>query len=301
MKISKELKIGVSAIVIIALAYWGITFLKGKNLFKAQYSYIAVYDNLTDMKVSSPVFYKGVKIGSVTALNMKDIFSDASVTITLSKKYRLPENSVAVMRDASLLGGKSIDIELGNSPVFLNNGDTIRTAVTGTATEQLGALISGAASVMDTVDVALGRINHLVSDENINNISSTLKDISLISANLNSTVASESANIRAIIDNLSEVSAELKAAMPAVNSAMSNIDTLSGDLKTSLPLTIKKIDDLLASLNEGNGTAGKLLTDDEVYDNLNIALNNLQVLLADLKENPDRYVQISVFGKKNKK
>ena len=301
MRISKELKIGISAIVIIALTYWGISFLKGKNIFKAQYSYIAVYENLTDMKVSSPVFYKGVKIGSVTALNMKDVFSDASVTITLSKKYRLPENSVAVMRDASLLGGKSIDIELGNSPVFLNNGDTIRTAVMETTTDQLGALISGAANVMDTVDTALGRINHLISDENISNISSTLKDLSLISANLNTTVASESANIRDIIDNLSEVSGELKAAMPAVNSAMSNIDTLSADLKTSLPLTIEKIDNLLASLNEGKGTAGKLIHDDQVYENLNVALNNLQILLADLKENPERYVQVSVFGKKNKK
>lgn len=300
IKIKKELKIGVIAIFILALTYWGISFLKGKNLFKAQYTYYAVYPNLDDVKVSASVYIKGVKIGSITALNLPSINSEASVSITVSEKYALPVNSVAVMRSASIMGGKAIDILVGDADQVLKNGDTIKTEVQESSLAMVDDIANNADDVMDSLKISLSMVNKLLSQENVDNISAALSDLSDVSNNINSVVASQQKNISEVVENLQQITKDLKMSMPALQSAMNNIDTLSGEMKESLPATMGKIDSLLIAITDENGTLGKLLADGEVYDNANLTLNNLQLLLADLKENPKRYVQFSVFGKKDK-
>ena len=300
MKIKKELKIGVIALAILALTYWGVSFLKGKNLFKKQYTYCAVYPNLDEVKVSAAVYIKGVKIGSVTAINLPSIDSESSISLTILEKYALPINSVAVMRSASIMGGKAIDIIVGDSDKFLKNRDTIRTKVQESPLAMVDDIADNANNVMDSLEVSLTMVNKLLSQKNVDNISAALSDLSDMSNNINKVVVSQQKNISEIVESLQQVTMDLKMSTPALKSAMNNIDTLSGNIKNSLPITMNKIDSLLIAITDENGTLGKLLTDSEVYDNANLTLANLSVLLEDLKENPSRYVHLSVFGKKDK-
>lgn len=301
MRIRKDIKIGVTALGILALTYWGISFLKGKNIFKSQNSYVAVYDNVADMKVSSPVYYNGVKIGSVTEITMKDLTEKPSIMITIYKKYQIPVNSVAVMKDASIMGGKAIEIIPGNSNEYLNNLDTIATAIQPSVLNGLGGMLDGASSAIDSLAFTVSQVNKLLGQENVDNISKAIADLPEITGNVNGIVKNEKKNIEAVIQNLNATVKELHQVMPKLNSTMSNIDTLSSDMKNQLPMTLAKVDSILNTINSNSGTVGLLLNDDAAYNNLNKALVDLQALLTDLKANPKRYVHFSVFGKKDKK
>lgn len=301
MRIRKDIKIGVTAIFILALTYWGISFLKGKNIFKAQNSYVAVYDNVADMKVSSPVYYNGVKIGSVTGISMTDLTVKPSIMITIFKKYQIPQNSVAVMKDASLMGGKAIEIIPGNSTQYLKDKDTISTKIQPSVLGGVGSMLDGASTAIDSLAFTISQVNKLLSQENVTNISQAIADLPEISGNVNGMVKNERKNIEEIIRNLNAVVKELHSSMPKLNSTLSNIDTLSSDMKDKLPVTLAKIDSILTAINGNSGTVGMLLNDDAAYNNLNEALVDLQALLVDLKANPKRYVQFSLFGKKDKK
>lgn len=301
MRIRKDIKIGVTAIFILAMTYWGIAFLKGKNIFKAQNSYVAVYDNVADMKVSSPVYYNGVKIGSVTGISMTDLLTKPSIVITIYKKYQIPVNSVAVMKDASIMGGKAIEIVPGNSTQYLTDLDTIATTIQPSVLAGIGGMMNGASTAIDSLKFTINQINKLLGNENVDNVSRALADLPQITGNINGIVKNERKNVEDMIKNLNAVVKELHTAMPKLNSTISNIDTLSADMKNKLPMTLAKVDSILATINGDEGTVGKLLNDDAAYNNLNQALVDLQTLLVDLKTNPKRYVHFSVFGKKDKK
>lgn len=301
IKIRKELKIGVTALFVLGLTYWGISFLKGKNIFKSQNSYVAVYDNVSDMKVSSPVYYHGVKIGTVTAISMADLKAKPSVTLTILEKYKIPTNSIALMKDASLLGGKAIEIISGNSSEYLDNKDTIQTEIEESPMVGIKDMVGGVSGAIDSLSVTITQINKLLAKENVDNISKAIADLPEITENVNGIIKSEKKNIESMVANLNSVIAELNAVMPNLASTLSNIDTLSLDMKYRLPVTLNKVDSILTAVNSTSGSAGLLLNDDAMYNNLNQALIDLQALLVDLKANPKRYVQISVFGKKDKK
>ncbi|MEG1794657.1 MAG: MlaD family protein [Rikenellaceae bacterium] len=301
MRIRKDLKIGVIAIFILALTYWGISFLKGKNLFRSQNSYVAVYDNVADVKVSSAVFFSGVKIGSVTEIRMSDLTAKPSVVLSILKKYKIPANSIAIMKDASMLGGKAIVIIPGNATKYLKDKDTIATQIQMSPLDGIGDMVSGASTALDSLSFTITQINALLSNDNINNISKALADLPQITGNINGMVRSERGNVEMMISNLNGVVKELKGVMPTLTSTLSNIDTLSYSMKNSLPGTLSKVDSILAIVNSDKGTVGLLLHDAAAYNNLNQALLDLQALLVDLKANPKRYVQVSVFGKKDKK
>lgn len=301
MKIRKDIKIGVTAIFILALTYWGISFLKGKNIFKAQNSYVAVYDNVADMKVSSPVYYNGVKIGSVTGISMTDLTTKPSIMITIFRKYQIPENSVAVMKDASLMGGKAIEIIPGNSTQYLKDKDTISTKIQPSVLGGVGTMLDGASTAIDSLAFTISQVNKLLGEENVNNISKAIADLPEITGNVNGIIKHERKNVEEMMKNLNAVVKELHAAMPKLNSTLSNIDTLSLDMKDKLPITLAKVDSILTSINGNDGTVGLLLNDDAAYNNLNQALVDLNALLVDLKANPKRYVHFSLFGKKDKK
>lgn len=301
MKIRKDIKIGVTAIFILALTYWGISFLKGKNIFKAQNSYVAVYDNVADMKVSSPVYYNGVKIGSVTGISMTDLTAKPSIIITIFKKYQIPQNSVAVMKDASLMGGKAIEIIPGNSTKYLQDKDTISTKIQPSVLGGVGTMLDGASTAIDSLAFTISQVNKLLGEENVNNISKAIADLPEITGNVNGIIKHERKNVEEMMKNLNAVVKELHAAMPKLNSTLSNIDTLSLDMKDKLPITLAKVDSILTSINGNDGTVGLLLNDDAAYNNLNQALVDLNALLVDLKANPKRYVHFSLFGKKDKK
>lgn len=309
MKIRKEVKMGLFAIAIIAVAYWGINFLKGIDILSSNNEYYAYYEKSENIEVSSQILIRGIKVGSVIGIEMNDDQTLVKMTLAIGKKYKIPTNSEAEITNKSLLGGKAIIIKIGNSTEILENKSEIKGVIDNNMTEQINDVKSKLYDVVSNLTKTLKDIDNLLSEENIKNLSQTFENINKTTKGLDNIVNSN--KIPSIIANLESVTSDFKATTPYLKSSLQNIDSITNSIKESdikslllsANSTISQLDKTIASINNGEGSAGKLIYDQSLYNNLDKASLNLASLLSDLKENPKRYVHFSLFGgnKKDKK
>jgi phospholipid/cholesterol/gamma-HCH transport system substrate-binding protein len=307
MRVTKELKIGVYfAIVLIALV-WGINFLKGKDIFGKVNKFYAVYDDIEGLQTTSHVSIKGMKVGTVSKIWLDQDNKKFKVELQVKSNYNIPKNSIAYLYSSDIMGNKAIKIKVGDDTTML----TANSAITsGKEEDVFSLLMDDLPSIKDNlnntikdVDSTFKNINKLLSAENIDNLSKgishlerTMSNLSQLSVALNrskSSLVSSLANIDSITSNLRNNGAN-------INHIINNFSDLSDSLKTIK--IVQVVDDLktiVDKVNSGNGTAGKLIYDEAIYDNLANSLNSLNTLLSDIKENPKRYINISVFGKKS--
>lgn len=301
MKISREVRIGIASVVILFIAYWGITFLKGANILSSVSIYKTAYVNVDGLAMSSPVMINGMKVGTVIRVEMSDVKGVVYVDFTVKSKYQIPTNSVAVLAGQSLLGGKEITLMIGDSKEMLENGAQIKSKVDNGMMEAATDIAGRVSNVVDSLTVSLGKINQLLSNDMIGNTQGTIANLNSSTATLSSMLAAEKVKIGKITSNLSSITGEVNEMMPEVKGAITNINQLSDTLNQSLPSLIAQIEEMVAQINSETGSVGKLLNDTKLYDNATITLEEAAALLKDLKENPKRYVHFSLFGKKDKK
>lgn len=307
MKIRREVKMGIFGIVIIAASYWGITFLRGLDILSSTDTFYARYEQSNDIEVSSPVLVRGIKVGAVTAVEVGSVDEPVVVTMKVRSKYAIPSNSVAVIASKSLLGGKAIVMQIGDSDVPLADGDTIKGAVDNNIAEQIEDVKGKLTGALDQLTVTLEGLNKVLSDENIASISSTLGNIDRASRNADMAVSDLRVKLGDITADLGVLTAELSRTAPQLGRAIDNLSTISDTLTVSLPEliasinnTVGDVDNTVKAITSKEGTIGKLLTDGGVYDNLDKSSASLNALLVDIKENPKRYVHVSVFGRSDK-
>jgi phospholipid/cholesterol/gamma-HCH transport system substrate-binding protein len=294
-------------LMLVAL-YWGINFLRGKDIFKQSETYFAAYDSVNGMLKSASVVIKGVKVGVVRDIVYDPAHSDKVVLeLNVDSRLRIPENSQARIFSASLMEGKAIEIVPGNSPRYLNNRDTIHSfsdpgllEMAGSELEQLTAKVS---QVADNVSKLLAGIDALV-EENRANINAMVGHMAGITESLDLTLSGERDNLRHIIANIEGFSATLARNSGNVDSVMTNLGAFSSTLSeidlARLDGSLARLDGILAGVQAGEGTLGKLVADDSLYNALTKAGVDLTLLLEDLKAHPGRYVSVSVFGRKEK-
>lgn len=307
MKIKREVKMGVFGIIIIAAAYWGITFLKGLDILSSTNTFYAEYDYSDNIEVSSPVLIRGIKVGSVTDIKIQSINEPILVTMNVSSKYGIPVNSVAMITDKSMLGGKAIALQIGDSQEFLKNGDHIKGEIDNGISDQINEVKDALASTLGKLNKTLDGLNGVLSDENVSSISSTIKNINYASVNANRTISDLRVKLEDITTDLSRLTAELGRTAPQLGRTIDNLSLISDTLSVSLPellasinVTVDDVNKTVSQINDGKGTVGKMLYDDRMYENLNNSAESLNALLTDLKANPKRYVHFSVFGRSGK-
>ena len=306
----KEVKIGLFAIVMLLCAWAGIRFLSGIDLFSRSNVYYACYGKIDGVQMASPVFIKGVKVGTVTDIRFDPSKSDDVVLeLTVRRQYAIPADSEARIFSDGLMGSKAIGITLGSSAETLQRGDTIRSqmsvdlmAAAGSELEFLKQKISQLTSDLSTT---LNSINSLVED-NAANIGGTMKHLNSLSGNLDAVLSSERESLRTMLSDLSEFSAALGNNAAQIDSMLTGLGRFSTSLAESglaenLARTSDELNALLAQINDGDGSVNMLLHDSELYDNLTAAGDNLSLLLADLKAHPSRYVHLSLFGRSEAK
>ena len=294
----KEVKIGIYAVVILLAAWAGIRFLSGLDVLGRNKSYTAHYEQVNGLQDAAAVVLRGVKIGQVTGITINTEEGGVDVKLSVDSSYDIPVNSKAMMISAGLMGGKSIEIVLGDATEVLENGATIEGGITPDMFETLGSELG---DVKERVSVLLDNLNNTVSgvDSLIDNNS---KSITLAIANLQKVMTDlERSNI---VSNIDGLCASLNGAMPKIDSIVTDLQTVSASLRENesgkkLAEAITEVNSLLAKFNSGNGTVGKLVSDEQLYARLAEASQNLSALLADLKENPKRYINVTVFGKKS--
>ena len=308
MKIPKELKIGVYFLVMLIALVWGVNFLKGRDIFGKVNNLYAVFDEVEGLQTTSQVMIKGMKVGTVNRIKLDQKSEKFIVELSVKSGYKIPDNSTAVLFSNDIMGNKAIKITMGDSDGFLKDKDFIKTTV---EPDMISALTDDLPKIKDSLMVTVSEMNHifaqinkLLNDTTIDNIATGMKHLSRTLNNferLSITLNRNSDKIISTLSNLDSFSANLKDNSDNISKMIANFTDFSDSLKNiRLSDAVDEVNALLARLNSGQGTAGKFIYDDSLYLNLSGSLEKLDLLLNDIRANPKRYVNISVFGGKNK-
>lgn len=319
LKVSNETKVGVLTAVSIALLFLGFNLLKGKSIFSSGKTIYAVYSQVNGLQPSNAVQVNGLVVGNVASLDVMDKSAGKIlVTITIKKKIDIPHNSVARIT-SDLLGSKAVQIDFGNANEYLKDGDTVYAAVDGSITdalkEQLSPLVTKLEVTLGSVDSVLMTVNSIFDTttkgnlrDAIANLNTTMGNFSRTSASLNRMLDAQNGSVARTFSNFESISGNLKNNNEKITGILNNAEKTTSALangnldKTLLDLQkmAASLNATMAKLNSTDGTAGLLLNDKKVYNNLQASLGSLNKLLEDLKANPKRYVHFSLFGKKSK-
>ena len=313
--IKREVKLALTAIAAIIILIWGINFLKAKALFDRNNVFYGVYERVDGLKISSSVIYRGYSVGQVTAINFTgERFDKVLVQFTVGKKLEIPSNSVAAIQSSDLMGSKSINLIPGNSTTYAESGDTLRSQLELGLMEQLNKQLEPlkrkAENVMVSLDSVLLALQEIFSDGANGNIRSSLKSVSRTldnveeaSGTLNSLLKEESGKISTILENINSITANLESNNSKVNSSLDNISSISDSLRSiNLNNTVRYLnhvllqaDSIVIKINQGQGTLGNVVNDNELYYNLTAVSENLDKLLTEFRQNPKRFLNLSVF------
>ncbi|WP_207425376.1 MlaD family protein [Pedobacter sp. SYSU D00535] len=310
MKITNETKVGILAAVAITILILGYSFLKGNDVFSRENEYYARYESVEGLTVSKPVLVNGFQIGRVSALTLQPN-GEIVAQFKISPDYEIPANTIARLESTDLLGGKAIIFDLGTSNQYAQDGDTLKANTEKNLMEQVQPVQKKAERIISRLDSILTSVDNTLSPEFQRNFNSSFASIARTLQTLEATtkkvdylVGTESRRLNAIFANLESVSANFKNNNQRINHIMTNLEGVSdkfarADFERTINSANKAVADMQAAIdkvNSGQGSLGKLVTNDSLYNNLNNSAENLNRLMIDLKANPKRYVSFSVFG-----
>ena len=294
---TREVKIGLSFIAAVVCIIFGLNFLKGINIFAPSNRYYAEFDNLDGLVVSNNVVVRGYKVGQVTEITYDFTLEHPFVvTILVDDAIRLPLGSTMLLRDDGLMGGKVIDIVYGNQTELHAVGDTVPSDMAPGLMAVVGQLVPRLEGPISHVDSVLESVNSLVASPEIKN---SLKSVERITADLQVS----SAQLKRVMNT------QLPGIMSDINTVTGDLKKVSGDLRqiefaelfARIDHTVNNLQVFSEKLNSSEGTIGKLMNDNALYDNLNTTVGSVNELVVDLKANPKRYVHFSLFGAREKK
>ena len=309
MKVTREFKTGVVAVIVIALSVWGYNFLKGLNLFDGPLNtYFTEYSNVQGLNTASVVTINGVEVGKVVAIKFNknpEKRGRLIVEFSVENDFEFSKNSIAKIYSASLMGGKSLAVvpsfegETAKSGDFLTG--EIESDIFSSVTEKLNPLQAKVENVIvsaDSLMTGLTDVLDMKSRENLKNsiaqLNTTISNFNSASASINSLLKNNEAKLNNTLSNAELLSGNLAKISDSLVNA--NI----GSTVKNLENTVKDINQILTNLEAGNGTLGKLLNDEAMYTNLTNASKELEELLREMKLHPKRFVHFSLFGKKDK-
>ena len=305
---SKEIKVGLLAIVAIAALVIGFNFLRGSNLLSSASTYYATYPSVEGLNAGAPVILNGIKVGQVKDLELQpDKGNVVRVALEMQKGIVLGDSTVASL-GGSLLGSKNISLALGRNGKVFTGGEELRTqsdaGIAGLAT----ALQARALPVLSSLDSTLRHVNAIINKDAETNIQGTLRSARNSTEALQSLIESNQRNINQITTNLAQMSSALNKTTSKLDRIAVNFSQLSDSLKEApvapalrrLNATMAEAQTTVASLNRAlndkSSSMGKLLTDSTLYHNLTATTASSNDLLVDFKANPKRDVHFSVFG-----
>lgn len=322
MKISKEFKIGVVVLFAIGAFIWGFNFLKGSDIFSHKYELYTIYPKIDGLVPANPLLINGYKIGQVTKISLinRGGKNQVLVKFLLTEDVKIPKNSVAKAVSSDLLGSKAVEVVFSENTEYVNSGDTLisetEEGLKESVDKRLTPLQKKAEGLIASIDSVMTIVQFVLNDKTRENLSKSFEGIKKAINSLEQTayklddlVASEKAKISSILTKLNSLAGVMEKNTGRIDNIIANANTLSDSLAKSqlkqainnADKTLKEMNTLIAKINEGQGTLGKLAKNDSLYNNLNKSSEDLDKLLKDLRINPERYIHFSVFGRKEKK
>jgi phospholipid/cholesterol/gamma-HCH transport system substrate-binding protein len=313
LKLSDEFKVGVLATFALLTLILGYSFLKGNNPFGRYQTFYVLYAKVPGLNASDPVLINGFKVGRVKAIRkMPDIRQGIIAELVLDNDIQLTRNTIAKIVSSDLLGEKAIELILDDSHDYLKSGDTLKSEVQMSLSEEVRYEIlpvkQKATELMSSLDSLVTIIQVIVVEgqieKTLQNLVKATGSFADVGKNLDSMVVREASNINRTLSNIEAITRTLKDNKDNIDRTLGNLAVLSDSLKraelvtlmSNLSNVLKELKITIETINHGEGTVGLLIHKRDTYDALNNAINDLDKLLVDLKENPNRYVHFSLFG-----
>jgi phospholipid/cholesterol/gamma-HCH transport system substrate-binding protein len=310
--------VGSLTAISIVLLILGFNFLKGRNLTVKSMRFYAVFENIEGLTSSNAVVINGKQVGTVYSTDGGEDMRKITVALTINQLINIPDNSIAVITP-SVLGVTSMEIRLGNSKVYKKEGDTLASIASkgmlADAFQKVDPVLLEVSNMIRSLDSVLVTVNSVFDTNTKNNIKSVM-------ANLNNTTASlaiSSASLQAILNtqsgalaktlnNVSDITGTLKNSDKKIDQTLTNLETTTSKLSkldlektlTTINATISDLKNTIEKVNSDKGSIGLLMNDPKLYNNLSATSNKLNLLLDDVRVHPKRYINVSVFGKKEK-
>ncbi len=306
MKITREIKTAILVIASILLFIWGYSFLKGKDLFEDYTILYVEYDNVEGLGNSAAVTLNGLTIGKVNSIQFSDSSGKLLVELQIKSDFPISQSSAATIYDPGLIGGKQIMIVPNlNDKEMAKSGSKLigntKPGLTDLLGEKLAPLQVKLDKVLLDADQLISGINNVLDKKgqedlkkSLAELSETLVQFHKASEGVNGIIAENRTHINGVVSDFHKVSTNFSK----ISDSLSKADL--GKTAKSLQNTLAKVDNILADMNAGKGTVGKMIKDEALYNNLSQTSKELELLLQDVRLNPTRYVNVSLFGKKNK-
>lgn len=300
LKYSREMKVGILAVIAVFLMYFGFNFLKGVNIFSATNFYYAAYTHLNGLTEQAPVYIKGYKVGQVDKIYYDFTDENAfSVAFSIDKAIALPCGTQTALIADGLLGGSALQLNLPDESngTFYAKGDTLPAVIVPGLLDNLqDEMLAQLSSVLTKVDSLMATVNQQLEGDHISRtlaqIDNATRDLAVVSGQLKTAMNTQ---VPAILDDAQGAVADIRGfsanlGKVDIDNTIHRVDSMVSNLQT-----------LTASINSADGTVGLLLNDKELYLSLANTVASADSLLVDLKANPKRYVHFSLFGNKDKK
>jgi phospholipid/cholesterol/gamma-HCH transport system substrate-binding protein len=307
LKLSREIKTAIVGLGGTLLFILGFTYLKSSPIFDNKIQIYAVYDNVGGLQTGNSVSINGYKVGQVKSINFLDRSGKLIVTMSIDDQFKFSKKSVAELFDTGIIGGKGIQIvpDLDpNSPIVVV-GDTlvssIKPGVTELVQQQLNPLQLKVENIISNADSLLVGVNKLLDPTTRKNLQEGINGI-------NGLIQSLTQTNKTINELLIHNKTSIDSSLVAMNQTMSNLSHITDTIANmgldqslnQLSTSLSSINSILSNVEKGEGNLGKLAQEDELYENLERSTKELSLLLQDMRLNPKRYINVSVFGKKQK-
>lgn len=306
MKITREIKTAILVVSAILLFIWGYSFLKGRDLFVDYKTFYVTYDNVEGLSTSASVTLNGLVVGKVNSITIDANTGKLIVALQLKTDFPISKTSIASIYEPGFIGGKQIAIYPNYEDQNLAlDGDTlqgnVKLGLTSSISEKLVPVQVKLEKLMSNADVLISGINNVLDKKtqedlkiSLSELSKTMAEFHKASASVNSLLEDNKAQINGVVTNFNKVSSDFSKISDSLNKA--NL----GKTAKNLEKTLATVDKLMSGIESGKGTIGKIMNDEALYNNLAKTSKELELLLQDVRLFPTRYVNVSLFGKKNK-
>ncbi len=315
MKLSRELKVGTLFILGLALLFWGYNFLKGKNVFKSERVFYAIYENVSGLNSSNVVSINGLEVGQVKDVYFEENFSGhVVVVLSVNSNFPIPKNSIARIFSSDLMGSKEVAIVLGNSKEMVISGDTLMSDSEASLKEevnrQVQPLRKKAEDLLGSIDSAATIVTTIFNEsarENLTNsfasIEKTFYALQHTTMKMDTMVRTESNRLSHIIANMESITTKLDENKDDISNIITNFSNISdslvkADMATTFINANKAIGELaliMEKINRGEGSIGALVHNDSLYFHIEKSMADLNKLLEDIKKHPKKYVRLTIF------
>lgn len=303
MKHAKELKIGIFVIVILTASFFLINYLRGEDIFNNEYEVVGVYGNVEGLVASAPVYVKGYKAGKVSEVNYLTAEGKFEVVCSIANEFQFPEDSKMTIYAVDIMGSRGVRIDFGESEQVAQDGARLDAVYEQGLLDGLGAsiqpLIAKVENTLDSLSLMVSGVNSMLTEANVKHVSRTLANLERTMANVNGitrTIRGKSAELETFVENLAAFSGKLEGIAAKVDTTVAGVTGVVDQLNESdIKGLVTSFKSLVENINDPDGSLNKLMKDDSVYNSVDSLLNDVNILVKKIQENPKKYLKISVF------